>query len=545
MQLLIIPFLILVLTTSLALGQDDTLRDRSEDSESLPPTQFVNPVAEGADPWVIRDPYANRYLWCMSEGNRAISVWTSPTLTSLGERHVIWKTPQTGPYSKEVWAPELHLIDERWYVYFAASDGKNENHLAWVLQSETSDVLGKWTLHGPFATGDGSDGKSPNIWAIDMTVLEHNGARFAIWSGWDAPGTDRQYLYIAPMKSPTELSGPRVQICNNADFLWERTEETPESRGLHEGPQVLQHNGRTFVLYSTAASWLPTYKLGMLELTGDNPLDPKSWKKSKEPVFQSTETTYGVGHSCFLKAENDQTWWHIFHAKQDRNPGWRRAIYVQPMEFQPDGTPEFGVPVAPGRPIPSPPSLSQRVLEFPFELSLRSPTPLDGWSYLGHQQLLMQDGDGVHLGVRPQTPVNVYRSGEKLVLNDVVLNNFTASVSILFQEGERDAGILFRVSAPAVGYDSQRGYFAGIIPHSQLAVLGRMDGHSWKELARAHVDFDPAKSQQLSVSCIDDRITVRLNGNAVLEHQDGTYSRGTAGIRVVDTHAVFSDFILE
>lgn len=545
MQLPVIPFLILAFTTSLALGQDATLRNSPEDPESLPPGQFVNPVAEGADPWVVRDPYANRYLWCMSEGNRGISVWTSPTLTSLGERHIIWKAPETGPYSKEVWAPELHLIDQRWYVYFAASDGKNENHLAWVLQSDTTDVLGNWTLHGPFATGSGSDGKSPNIWAIDMTVLEYRGARYAIWSGWDAPGTDRQYLYIAPMKSPTELSGPRVQICSNSDFLWERTEETPESRGLHEGPQVLQQNGRTFVLYSTAASWLPTYKLGMLELTGDNPLAPSSWKKSTMPVFQSTESTYGVGHSCFLKTEADQKWWHIFHAKQDRNPGWRRAIYVQPMRFHSDGTPDLGSPVAPGHPVPSPPSLSGTELKLPIRLSLRSPAPLDDWSYIGHQQLLMQDADGVHLGVQPETPINVYRSGEKLLLNRSVPNNFTVSASIQFHEGERDAGILFRITAPSVGYDSQRGYFAGIVPHSKLAILGRMDGRSWKELTRAQVDFDPAKNQQLSVSCIDDWITVRLNGNAVLEHQDGTYDRGTVGIRVVDTYAVFSEFTLE
>ncbi|MCP4811612.1 MAG: sulfatase-like hydrolase/transferase, partial [Planctomycetaceae bacterium] len=41
---------------------------------ALPAGKFVNPVGEGADPWVIRDPNASRYLWCMSEGNRGIAI---------------------------------------------------------------------------------------------------------------------------------------------------------------------------------------------------------------------------------------------------------------------------------------------------------------------------------------------------------------------------------------------------------------------------------------------------------------------------------------
>ena len=34
---------------------------------ALPAGQFVNPIAEGADPWVVRDPKLGRYLWRLSE----------------------------------------------------------------------------------------------------------------------------------------------------------------------------------------------------------------------------------------------------------------------------------------------------------------------------------------------------------------------------------------------------------------------------------------------------------------------------------------------
>ena len=314
---------------------------------------FTNPIAAGADPWVVRDPNQSRYLYCASVKNRSIAIWTGDRMTELGERHVVWKAPPAGPYHAEVWAPELHFLDGHWCIYFAASDGDNKNHLAYVLKSETDDPLGKYTLHGPMATGDGPDGKSPNIWAIDMTVLQLGEQRYAVWSGWDAPGTDQQYLYIAPMKSSTELAGPRVMLCDNDDYLWERVEPDTAQRGLNEGPEVFQSNGRTCIVYSCGASWLPTYKLGLLELIGTDPLDPASWHKHEQPVFESTDEVYGVGHSCFVKSLDDKEWWHFFHAKDSREPGWTRSIFLQPMSVDERGLPDFGQP----QPVSKPQSL--------------------------------------------------------------------------------------------------------------------------------------------------------------------------------------------
>jgi len=309
---------------------------------------FSNPITEGADPWVVRDEEHKRYLWCRSEGGKGIAIYESSRLTTLGTKHVVWCAPDEGMVSREVWAPELHLVNGQWHIYFAASNGQNKNHLAYVLRAKTNDPLGEYELSGPLATGDGPDGKSPNIWAIDMTVMEHGGKRYAIWSGWDAPGTDCQFLYIAPMKNPTTLSGPRVRICSNADYPWERTEPGPKGRGLNEGPEVLKKNGRPFLIYSCGASWLPNYKLGLLELTGADPLLPQSWRKNSEPVFQSSSETYGVGHSSFVSSPDGKEMWHVFHAKRDRNPGWGRAVFLQPMTFDQAGFPYFGTPVRAG-----------------------------------------------------------------------------------------------------------------------------------------------------------------------------------------------------
>jgi len=312
---------------------------------------FVNPIAEGADPSVIRDPTSpERYLWCMSEGNRAIAIYTSSRLTSLGQKHVVWRAPNSGPVSRQVWAPELHFLDNTWYIYFAASDGKNENHLTYVLQSKNTDPLGNYVLHGPLATGDGDDGRSPNIWSVDMTVLDLNGQRYAVWSGWDAPRSDNQFLYIAAMNSPTEIVPPRVRLCDNADFLWERIQPKTRARGLNEAPQVFQSSRTTCIVFSCGASWLSTYKLGLLQLVGENPLDPASWNKHAQPVFEGN----GAGHSCFVKSMDGEELWHVYHGKYDHKSGWRRAVFVQPMKVSDLGMPLFGTQVEAGSELPRP-----------------------------------------------------------------------------------------------------------------------------------------------------------------------------------------------
>jgi len=515
---------------------------------ALPTTHFVNPIGEGADPWIVRDGKNKSYLWCLSEGNRAIAIHTSDNLSSLGEKHVVWRAPGEGPYSKEIWAPELHFLDGHWHIYFAGSDGKNANHLTYVLRSRTDDPLGEYELHGPLATGEGADGKSPNLWAIDMTPLVHKGNLYALWSGWDGAGTDRQFLYLASMKSPTTMAGPRVQICSNDDFRWEFTKTEGKGRGLNEGPQVLQPGNRTLVLYSCGASWLPTYKLGMLELVGDNPLDPKAWKKHEKPVFTATEQTYGIGHSCFVKSPDDSEWWHIFHAKRDRQPGWRRAIFAQPMEIGKDGYPEFGRPVAAGEVLRRPRGEKTTILARQHHTSsLQSNDHNRIWCYFGHHQFYDHTKEGLHLGRTPANPINDYRSGEKVVLNHQAPRDLSVEVTIDFlgNRDARDGGILFRTSGASVGFDAQRGYFAGLIPRTNLVILGKTDGTKWNELARKESTINPDQRQKLGVTMAGSKIVITHNGAPAIVHTDSTFATGTVGLRVVNTHAVFSELHLK
>lgn len=324
----------LVAPFSSAPGADSQNKDGSSETtgERLKP-KFV---CRGADPWTIE--YKGRYYRSCPEG-RELCLYVSDSPEEPGERRVVWEAPSEGPISREIWAPEIHFIDGRFYIYFAADDGNNKNHLTYVLVSENDDPFSKYEVKGPLYTGDDFRHKKDNRWAIDATVLELRRKRYLIWSGWE-DDRDVQYLYAAPLGNPpVRTTGARSRICDNADFLWERVEEKPETRGLNEGPEVLYSpNGRIFLTYSCGASWLPTYKVGILELVGKDPLDPKSWKKYPEPFFQSDEFQFGVGHGSF-PADKDGDRRFLYHAKRSREPGWSRDVFIRNVDFDDSGFP--------------------------------------------------------------------------------------------------------------------------------------------------------------------------------------------------------------
>ncbi len=330
---------------------------------------FTNPIYEGADPWVTQ--HEGVYYTCLTDGNRGVAVYRSERLTERGEKRVVWRAAKNGPHSAEIWAPELHRFGDRWYIYVAASDGNNRNHRMIVLESRDDDPQSPFTFKAELYTGDHIASQRDNRWAIDGTPLRYNGRLYMIWSGWPDE-EDIQYLYIAPMNNPWTIAGNRVKLCDNADHLWERVDESPHGRGLHEGPQVLQRNGRVFLIYSCSGSWQASYKLGMLELARDgDPMNPTDWTKHPVPVFAPTDTTFGTGHGSFVTSPDGSEDWLVYHAKLERTPGWRRAVHLQPFRWTEDGRPDFGSPHPAGVPLPLPAGEPARLLRKPRRVKKR------------------------------------------------------------------------------------------------------------------------------------------------------------------------------
>jgi GH43 family beta-xylosidase len=300
---------------------------------------FYNPIVQaGQDPSVVQ---FNGYYYLVQSinGATALEVTKSRTLTGLasGTRVTVWTRPATtGPLCCNVWAPELQLINGRFYIHFAADDGNNANHRMYVLESNTLDPQGSYTLKGKIAA-------PTDRWAIDGTVLQVGASLYYLWSGWEGTRDGQQNLYIAPMSNPYTISGERVLISSPTN-TWERIGRPY----VNEGPQALLRNGKVFIVYSASGSWTDDYCLGMLTASAtSNLLLASAWTKSPGCVFSKRDTAYGPGHNNFIQSPDGTEDWLIYHANPVSGGGWSgRNIRVQRFTWKADGSPNFGTPVA-------------------------------------------------------------------------------------------------------------------------------------------------------------------------------------------------------
>jgi GH43 family beta-xylosidase len=348
-------WLILLLASSMAYAcsKDGSSSGGTTPTPTPPPTApaattFTNPLlSSGPDPWVAqKDGY---YYVMVTTGNNLIIRKTAKmSELSTAPSTVVWNPSVTGVAQRDLWAPELYFFDGKWYIYYSADPFCCDGHRVHVLENASADpTQGTWINKGRIAN------PSIDLWAIDGTVLELNNKRYLIWSGHETTPNPTQIIYISEMSSPLTLTGPRVEL-TRPTYTWEQN----GSPLVNEGPEVLQHNGKTFLIYSASHCSTDDYTLGQLTLTGTDPLAPGAWTKYSAPVFvkNPTNKAFGPGHNGFFKSKDGSEDWLIYHANPQTGQqcGDYRSTRMQKFTWNADGTPNFGTPVALGAALARP-----------------------------------------------------------------------------------------------------------------------------------------------------------------------------------------------
>lgn len=310
---------------------------------------FTNPLlSSGADPWVIQK---DGWYYVTHTTGRDLRLYRTKKMSDLRNAEVktVWTPPASGMNSKQIWAPEIHYLQDKWYFYYAADDGNNENHRMWVLENEAEDPFtGTWIDKGELELPD-------DKWAIDGTAFEHNGELFYLWSGWEGDVNLRQDIYIAKMENPYTASGDRV-LLSKPEHDWEMNGGTPL---INEAPQYLARGEKIFVIYSASGCWTDDYSMGMLAAdVNADPLNPASWTKYADPVFEKNVSAqaFGPGHNSFFTSPDGTEDWILYHANPESGQGCggKRSPRIQEFEWTSDGLPVFGEPVALGAAIEVP-----------------------------------------------------------------------------------------------------------------------------------------------------------------------------------------------
>jgi len=312
--------------------------------DTAAPTYPSPLIQQRADPWVVLHEDGYYYFTATVPEYDRLEVRRARTIEGLAkaEPRVVWRKHPTGEMGAHIWAPELHYIDGKWYIYFAAGGAED----VWAIRmyvlecQDPNPVTGEWVEKGQIKTPWES-------FSLDATTFAHRGKRYLAWAQHTPSEQENTSLYIAELENPWTLKGEPVRI-SKPDQYWEQI-----GYRVNEGPSVLIRHGQVFLTYSASATDA-NYCVGLLTADADaDLLDPASWHKSPRPVFASyaPHRIFGPGHSCFTTTPDGKHDLLVYHARNYENiegnalADPNRHTRVQVLEWNDDGTPRFGAPL--------------------------------------------------------------------------------------------------------------------------------------------------------------------------------------------------------
>lgn len=302
-------------------------------------------IMQRADPYVMLAEDGWYYFTASVPDYDKIILRRAKSLALLAESEekTIWVKHESGPMSRHIWAPELHYLFGKWYIYFAGGERDDE----WKIRPYVLECQGQnpwedeWIEKGKMQRAK-DDEFSFEAFSLDAHVFENKGEWYYVWAEKVSVGKQISNLYIAKMENGYTLKTVQV-LLTTPDYDWERI-----GFWVNEGPGTIKNNGKIFLTYSAAETGA-AYCVGMLEADENSDLlDPKSWDKSRYPVLKTSEEhgIYGPGHNSFTKDENGNDI-IVYHARTEAeiigNPLYNpnRHAMLMKVKWDESGRPVF------------------------------------------------------------------------------------------------------------------------------------------------------------------------------------------------------------
>ncbi|KAK5992338.1 Arabinoxylan arabinofuranohydrolase-like protein [Cladobotryum mycophilum] len=387
---------------------------------------------------------------------------------------------------RAVWAPAPIERNGTYYLYFGAND----------IQSD-SEV-------GGIGVGVAKRPEGPYKDPLGHPLIDayHNGAQ-PIDQDVFIDDDGQAYIYYGGHShaNVAKLNRDMVSLSKFDDGSTFK-EITPEN--YVEGPQMLKRKGRYYLFWSEGGWGGPDYAVsyGMAK----SPTGP--FKRIAKILQQDVAVATGSGHNAIIHVPDTDIYYMLYH----RHPlhatdGNDRHLAYDRLYFNDDGTIQ---PV-------------NMLVHDDFKDG-----QLFNWNLFGGKW--DTSSNSLHAGSSP--------GGKALLNTDFTDFIYEADITIP-SSGDGNAGLIFRVSEPAVGPDAYRGYYAGISSTGDL-ILGRADGGQWTFLSGLSINVRMGQKTHLVVTAKGDLISVAVDGVRATVRDD-TYKNGMDGVRVYNTEAFFDN----
>jgi hypothetical protein len=451
-----------------------------------------NPFVDGwyADPDVA--VYDNTY-WVFPTSSRPyaeqtyLDAFSSSDLINWTRHPNVLTTANVSWAHSAVWAPAPVRRNGKYYLYFAANDIQSNSATGGIgvavadkPEGPYVDAIGK-PLIGQFVNG---------AQPIDQDVfIDSDGQAYMYYGGWG-------HANVVKLNSDMTSLG---HFGDGSTFK----EITPSN--YTEGSQMFKRNGKYYLMWSEDDWGGPNYSVSYA--MSDSPTGP--FNKIDKVLRQDPAVATGSGHNAVLNVPGTDIWYIVYHRRPlsttDVN---HRQLSYDRMYFNGDGT---------IRPV---------TMEVKDNFDDNNAV---GWKTYGSSWSAS--------GGRYHAPAS---SGGKALL-DTRFANFAYDADVTITSGTGDAGVVFRVSQPAAGTDSYRGYYAGLDTSGKV-VLGKAD-NNWTALASVPMTVTTGTRYRLRVEAVGSSIKVYVDDMATpkISVTDASYTSGSDGLRVFNTAASFDN----
>ena len=283
--------------------------------------EYKNPfIEQRADPYITKGPDGFYYFTAsypafgdVHHGYDRIILRRSTSVSGLAEAEekTIWTAHEEGIMSKHIWAPEIHYINGKWYVFFAAANSDDIWHIRpYILCCKGNDpVNDEWEEKGRVLPAEDDD-VSFNSFSLDMTYFENNGKHYLIWA--ENLGDSSLFMAEINPQEPWKLTSKPI-LLTKPEYAWEKVVFR-----VNEGASVLKTEKTVYIFFSASGTG-SEYCMGRLSADTDADLmNPESWTKLDHPVLQTEDLIgeSGPGHNSFVTDENGDLLL-VYHARPE------------------------------------------------------------------------------------------------------------------------------------------------------------------------------------------------------------------------------------
>jgi len=214
------------------------------------------------------------------------------------ETYVFFPTTQPKWAVEDFWAPEIHIINNIFVVYFAARDTTG---VLCVGVAYSTKIFGPYTdIGAPLV-------RNESVGNIDPHYFFDSGIGYLFWKedgNGKVPPEKYTPIWAQPLTSNgLQFTGSKVLVLKNDPNSWEGP--------LVEGPWVMKTNNSYYLFYSANGYASPNYAVGVAR---SNSLLGPYTKWSKNPILHSNSHWSGPGHCTVIEVVNSNGYAMLYHS---------------------------------------------------------------------------------------------------------------------------------------------------------------------------------------------------------------------------------------